>query len=231
MCSENAKSSGQGTESPCEVQAQADKDEDDLEDLPMGDWPGHDLTEEPTEVCPGTRDFGSPKKRPKVDHDCVAVLQAALAVTQDMADSEVLEKAELLKMKIVEAGEKFGMKVQSALRLRERFLECWYNRDFDKFKGLLIDFGKIAVCRHLLAETGIGWLLKNAEYWPVELRPGAARMSESWRKVLKKKADAMDGPQGLVIDCDRPKPLGGVRPAKFLEQAQAMAEWMYKDGI
>ena len=106
MCSENAESSGQVTEAPCEGQAQADKDEDDLEDVPMEDWPGHDLTEETTEDCPGTRDLGSQRKRPKVEHDCVAVLQAALAVTQDMADSEVLEKAELLKEKIVEGGGK-----------------------------------------------------------------------------------------------------------------------------
>ena len=39
----------------------------------------------------------------------------------NMAESEVLEKAEMVKEKILEAGEMFGMKVQSALRLRERF--------------------------------------------------------------------------------------------------------------
>ena len=48
-------------------------------------------------------------------------------------------------MNIREADDKFGKKVQSALRLRERFLECWYNRDWDKFKGLLSDFSKVSV--------------------------------------------------------------------------------------
>ena len=148
MFSGSAGSSGQLTNAPCSSEdlsqalTQECGDDDDLEDVPMEDWPTQVLAE------------FIQRKRPKVGHDCVAMLQASLAIPPDenVTESEVQEKAELVKVKIREADDKFGKKVQSALRLRERFLECWYNRGWDKFKGLLSDFSKISMCRQLLAE-------------------------------------------------------------------------------
>ena len=139
MFSGSAGSSGQLTNAPCSSEdlsqalTQECGDDDDLEDVPMEDWPTQVLAE------------FIQRKRPKVGHDCVAMLQASLAIPPDenVTESEVQEKAELVKVKIREADDKFGEKVQSALRLRERFLECWYNKDWDKFKGLLSDFSKI----------------------------------------------------------------------------------------
>ena len=153
MFSGSEGSSGQLTNAPCSSEdlsqalTQECGDDDDLEDVPMEDWPTQVLAE------------FIQRKRPKVGHDCVAMLQASLAIPPDenVTESEVQEKAELVKVKIREADEKFGKKVQSALRLRERFLECWYNRDWDKFKGLLSDFSKISMCRQLLVE--IHWLV------------------------------------------------------------------------
>lgn len=64
------------------------------------------------------------------------------------------------------------------------------------------------------------------DYWPTALRPEAQGLMEDWRKILKKRKDAMDGPQAILIDLARPRPLNGARPKKFMEQAELMAEWM-----
>ena len=90
MFSGSAGSSGQLTNAPCSSEGlsqaltQACGDDDHLEDIPMEDCPIEALAE------------FLQRKRPKVEHDCVAVLQAALAKPQEvnMTESEVQEKAE-----------------------------------------------------------------------------------------------------------------------------------------
>ena len=126
-------------------------DLDDLEELPREEWPHETL-------AAFLEDSAAAKKK-RLTLTKAAVPSPQAASVAESSDSDVKKvQAWQLEWEMARKQEKYGVKVQQFLRLRDRFLEAWYFRDTGKFKGMLQEFKKLgspnSCCR---TRASVGW--------------------------------------------------------------------------
>ena len=156
--------------------------------------------------------------------------------TTPMEEAEEVRKLVVMRDELI----KHQTLVEKSMRIRAKLVEAhlWHGGPARK-RAVFKEMKDLVMTKRVLAETGIGCLVNDGNFWPLEICDQVKELEVKWRaltnKVLAKPKDEPHFGIRAVGTCDLMRsivqPFAGMKAKKFVEMEAMIVELRTRDPV